>query len=198
MPGLAIVLVLSCLGLSACGSSRGEAPKLSTVPAAPKKLKTFVLDGADVAFPYPSNWEVKRRSTPGVATVSTGGASATVWAYRTQALVVLPVDQRDALARVLASLKRRDPGFQVEDATIETREGLPAIEILGETEINGHDVRIRSSHVWKGDGEYVIDQFADPIQYPKVDREVFTPMLDGLKVGGAPPAAAVPAPAPAG
>lgn len=189
-PGLLCLVVLACFGLGACGSERGRAPAISTTAASPDGVKTFTEFGDDVSFTYPANWALVTRKTPGVATISSGGASATVWAYRAQGLVVTPEDQLAAQQRILASLKRRDPAFQLQSATLESRFGSPGVQVLGSTTISGHEVRIRSSHFWAGLGEYVIDQIADPAQYPVVNREVFEPMLAGIEFHGHPIAAA--------
>jgi hypothetical protein len=185
-PALLLFVVLLCLGPAACGSRRADPPRLSSTPSPPAELETFTSDDGDVSFTHPANWDLQRRDPPGVATISTGGAALTVWAYRTQALVADPGAQQRALARVLASLKKRDPGFRVESATVQQRFGSPGIEVTGTTAIGGRPVKARSFHLYKGLGEYVVDAYADPAQFDRANSQVFEPLLASLRLGGEP------------
>ncbi|MFN2612560.1 MAG: hypothetical protein ABR536_04220 [Solirubrobacterales bacterium] len=186
-PG-SLIVVLLCAGLVGCGSTRAKEPEISSTPAAPTSFETFTLTGGDVSFPYPADWHLERRQPPGVATAATGGASFTVWAYRSQVLVADPASQARALKDLITSLKGRDPGFQLQSVTQQQRFGTPAFEIIGMTTINGHRVKVRSDHIYRGRGEYVVDQIADPAQFSRVNTEVFEPLLAGIRLLGDPPA----------
>ncbi len=189
---LALTLVL---GIAGCGNDPVPVPSLHAT-ASPDGIKSFALPGGDVTFSYPANWALIAREPPGVATVASGGAQVTVWAYRTVSLVTNPATAAKALARLVASLKRRDPGFVVTKTDVTTVFQAPAVEIDGRSKIGGRPVAVRSVHIYSGVGEYVVDAFADPAVFDRADREVFQPLLVSLKVYGRPPLAVQGATAP--
>jgi hypothetical protein len=185
----AVATVLCCcLGLAACGSQRAEPPKLD-VTASPAKAIPYTSPGGDVTFSYPENWAIQARSAPGVATISTGGASATIWSYRSVSLVANPASAQQALKRFLASLKERDPSFQVTSADVMTVFQRPAFEVRGTTAIQDRPTTVRSVHAFNGAGEYVLDMLADPDKFDQINRAVFEPLLVSWKFFGNPPPA---------
>jgi hypothetical protein len=182
----ATVLLCCCLALAACGSRRGEPPKLD-VTAPPAKAVPYTSPSGDVSFSYPENWAIQARGAPGVATVSTGGASATIWAYRSVSVVVDARSAQQALQRFLASLKTRDPSFEVSSAAVTTVFQRPAFEVQGTTVIENRPTRVRSIHAFNGVGEYVLDMLADPAKFEEINRTVFDPMLVSWHFLGNPP-----------
>ncbi|MDX6615575.1 MAG: hypothetical protein QOD60_666 [Solirubrobacterales bacterium] len=182
----ATVLLCCCLALAACGSRRGEPPKLD-VTAPPAKAAAYTSPSGDVSFSYPENWAVQPRAAPGVVTVSTGGASATIWAYRSVSLVADPKAAQQALQRFLASLKTRDPNFVVSSTAVTTVFQRPAFEVQGTTVIQGRPTEARSVHAFIGVGEYVLDMLADPDKFDEINRTVFSPMLVSWHFLGNPP-----------
>jgi hypothetical protein len=184
----ATVLLCCCLALAACGSHRAQPPKLD-VTAPPATAVPYTSPGGDVSFSYPENWAIQGRDAPGVATISTGGASATIWAYRSVSLVVDPKSAQQALQRFLASVKKRDPGFQVISTDVTTVFQRPAFEVLGTTVIQDRPTKVRSVHAFNGVGEYVLDMLADPDKFDEINQTVFGPLLVSWKFFGNPPSA---------
>jgi hypothetical protein len=184
----ATVLLCCCPALAACGSHRAEPPKLDET-APPAKAVPYTSPSGDVSFSYPENWAIQGRGAPGVATVSTGGASATIWAYRSVSLVVDPATAQQALQRFLSSLKERDPSFAVTSTDVTTVFQRPAFEVQGTTVIQERPTRVRSVHAFNGVGEYVLDMLADPDKFDEINRTVFEPLLVSWKFFGNPPAA---------
>jgi hypothetical protein len=184
----ATVLLCCCPALAACGSRRAEPPKVD-LTAPPAKAVPYTSPSGDVSFSYPENWAIQGRGAPGVATVSTGGASATIWAYRSVSLVVDPATAQQALQRFLASLKERDPSFAVTSTDVTTVFQRPAFEVQGTTVIQERPTRVRSVHAFNGVGEYVLDMLADPDKFDEINRTVFEPLLVSWKFFGNPPAA---------
>ena len=177
-PALAV-----CLCLSACGTHPPRVPDLSK-PAAPGGYTTYAAPNGDVSFSHPVTWAATPRTPPGVATVASGGASVTVWSYTATTPVLDAAAARQAMARLLASLKKRDPAFEVAGASVVPGLGGPAVQIAGRTKIQGRPVRVRSVHIWKAAGEYVIDGLADPAAFAEANKIAFEPLLKSLKVGG--------------
>jgi hypothetical protein len=184
----ATVLLCCCLALAACGSRRAEPPKLD-VTATPAPAVPYSSPSGDVTFSYPENWAIQGRAAPGVATISTGGASATIWAYRSVSLVVDPTTTQQALQRFLASLKKRDPSFKVTSTDVITVFQRPAFEVQGTTVIQGRPTTVRSVHAFNGVGEYVLDMLADPDKFDEINRTVFEPLLVSWKFFGNPASA---------
>jgi hypothetical protein len=182
----ATVLLCCCPALAACGSQRADPPKLDVI-APPAKAVPYTSPSGDVSFSYPENWAIQGRGAPGVATVSTGGASATIWAYRSVSLVVDPAMAQQALQRFLASLKERDPSFEVTSTDVTTVFQRPAFEVHGTTVIQDRPTRVRSVHAFNGVGEYVLDMLADPDKFDEISRTVFEPLLVSWKFFGNPP-----------
>jgi len=186
--------LIACLGLAACGTHPPEVPDVAETPATPTTYTNFTSPSRDVRFKHPDNWPLVPRPAPGVATVASGGASVTVWAYAATSPVVDNAQAQAALGRLLASLKRRDPGFRVTQAGLTTGYEGPAVQIEGATKIRGRPVRVRSVHVWVGAGEYVIDALAAPEAFQFAERAAFQPLLKSLRLGGQPTGAAPPTP----
>jgi hypothetical protein len=174
------------LGFTGCGAERGTAPDLPTTAVDPGKVELFVQEGEDVTFSYPQNWHFQERRPPGVATVATGGAEITVWAYRSQSTVVTVEDAAEAMDRYLASLKERDPAFRVQKSKTVSTATAYGFEVIGRTEISGRKVRVRSVHVYRGRGEYVVDAISDPEQFAEVNTEVMQPLLQSTFFVGFP------------
>jgi hypothetical protein len=185
----AATVLCCCLALAACGSHRAQPPKLD-VTAPPATAVPYTSPGGDVTFSYPQNWAIQGRDAPGVATISTGGASATIWAYRSVSLVVDPTTAKQALQRFLVSLKTRDPNFKVTATDVTTVFQRPAFEVRGTTVIQDRPTTVRSVHAFNGVGEYVLDMLADPDKFDAVNSAVFEPLLVSWKFFGKPPSAA--------
>jgi hypothetical protein len=185
-----VFLVALCLSpwlLAGCGAQRGQVPDLSQTES-PDASVPFTLPDGDVTFTYPSNWAPVGRPPPGIATVASGGASFTVWAYESVAGVTDPSSTELARQRLLTSLRERDPTFKVSSSKVTKVDGAPAVEIRGSGQIGGRPMVTRSVHIYKGRGEYVFDAFADPDVFERANREVFDVALASLKVAGSPPA----------
>jgi hypothetical protein len=178
------VLALALAG-AGCGNDQIQPTGLSKL-GEPISLINFTSSNGDVSFGHPSTWSVLGGTLPKVAQLSSGTAVATVFAYpRTD----LPEDRAGAEAsrgRLIASLKERDPSFDVEASRIRKVDGAVAVEIDGTGRIAGQRVRTKSIHVYKGAAEYVIDAYAKPETFKDADTEAFEPMLATIRLGGFP------------
>ena len=168
-----------------CGNERKQPTGFSQL-GEPLSLINFTAANGDVSFGHPSTWSVLNGTAPKVAQIASGTAVASVFAYpRTD----LPQDRAGAEAsreRLIASLKERDPSFDVEASRVRRVDGAVAVEIDGTGKIAGHRVRTKSVHVYKGAAEYVVDAYASPKAFKAADTEAFEPMLATLRVGGFP------------
>jgi hypothetical protein len=58
------------------------------------------------------------------------------------------------------------------------------VEVVGEQRIAGGTLRTRSLHVYRGQGEYVLDMLAPVHDFPRMDRSFFSPAVRSLEVSG--------------
>ncbi len=200
MRKLAAALISACLTLAVtgCGAERAEPPDLGQTEA-PGAAVPYASPSGDVAFSYPVNWTLVPKQPPGTATVASGDASITVWAYQSVAGVTDPGSAGLARRRLLKSLQGRDPSFKVTSSRVRQVAGAPAVEIRGTGQIGGAPVQVRSLHLYVGRGEYVIDAFAPPEAFADLESTVFEPFISSVVVKGNPvppgaPAAPVPPP----
>ena len=168
-----------------CGNERNQPTGLSQL-GPPSSIVNYSTGNGDVSFGHPSTWTVLAGTLPKVAQISSGTAVAAVYAYpRTD----LPQDRAGAEAseqRLIASLHRREPSFEVDSTRISKVDGAIAVEIEGRGRIAGHKVRSLSVHVYKGAAEYVIDAYSKPKTFKAAKTEAFEPMLATMRLGGFP------------
>ncbi len=174
LPMLATALIVA-LTLSACGAERGQPPSLEQAPAKPGMFFKTKLAKGDVSLAYPHTWDLNVLRPPGVATTASGDASLTVWAYPAVSVVIDNATRKAALGRLLASLKKRDPSLKVTRTSSLEVDGAPALEIRGLDERGGRRIAVRSVHVYKGAGEYVVDALADRRFFVRTNRRGLRP-----------------------
>ena len=168
-----------------CGNERNQPTGLRQL-GEQVSLVNFSAPGGDVSFGRPSTWSVTTGTLPKVAQISSGSAVATVYAYpRTD----LPQDSAGAQAsreRLIASLRDREPSFEVDSSRVRKVGDSVAVEIVGRGRIAGHPVQTKSVHVYKGTAEYVIDAYARPKFFRQAETEAFNPLLATIRLGGFP------------
>jgi hypothetical protein len=178
----AIPALLACAG---CGNARSQPPGLAGL-GPPVSLVNFTVPGGDVSFGRPSSWIVSAGAPPQLAQISSGSAVATVYAYPRTDLDLSAAGAEASRRRLIASLQRRDPSFEVQSSRVRKVDGAEAVEIIGTGRIAGHRVQTESTHVYKGAAEYVIDAYARPKFFAQARTEAFDPMLATLRLGGFP------------
>lgn len=181
MRKLATLLAVLALApaLTACGNQRAEPPDLAQL-GKPGDEQRFTAPDDSVSFRYPASWVASGALPPTVASLGSGSALATVYAYRRQDLGTDPAAVEASRKRLIASLRERDPGFAIDRTRITTIDGSPAVEVRGRGAIAGKPVRTRSVHVYKGSVEWVIDAYATPARFAAANRIGFAPMLASI------------------
>jgi hypothetical protein len=180
---------LSLLALAGCGNSRTPVPSVIT-PAAPKAFHTLSYQRrAGVKLTVPDNWDATSLGAPLIGTVSSGSAVIALWRY--------PLSEpapagRPALAAALGSLvsaaRARDPALQVLRSAVTRAAGAPAVELDVIERIGGQLRRVRSVHVYAGDSELVLEEYAPAAIFSGVDHSVFSPVRRSLVLVRAPAA----------
>ena len=178
----AAVVVLVAATLAGCGRERLDEPDVdrpvvsgATVPQSHPK--------AGIEFAAPAGWGFGGGPSPLVTQSSSGSATIAVWRYeRGEPLPTGDAALASAREALLGAVRGRDTGYR-EISTRETEvDGAPAIELGGEQRGAGRPRRVRSTHVFAKGAEVVVDQYAAPADFERVDAAVFRPLVRSLKL----------------
>ncbi len=181
----AIVLVVLAAPLTACGNDRTPVPDLSRVPS-PTAFQETSFDEHGVRFRAPINWRVVRGQAPQVATVAVGTAQVGIWRYpRTEPLPETRAQLDAARNALVAQIASRDPTFKLKSTRLVIKRGLRAVEVVGVgTNLTNRAARrtMRSLHAYGRGAEVVMDAFAPPRQFARIDKQTFGPMSRSLQL----------------
>lgn len=183
---LAVAAPLVALALLAgCGNSRAHAVGVDEPgPATPQHRVSYPRAG--VSFTVPRDWSVQPGSKYLVTALTSGPATVAVWRYpRSEPLPTTPTALATARQRLVADARRRDPTLTVDDVRIGRLAGAPTVEVRGAETVAGQRRRMRSTHLYADGGEVVVDAYAAPRWFARVDRGVVDPLLRSLRL--APP-----------
>ncbi len=179
-------LLIGALAVAAlvagCGNDETEPPDTTTPgPSLGSNPASFPRHG--IAFDAPAGWSLDEGRPPLIATLATGQATIAIWRYpRSEDLPRSDDELKAARDALLAAAKRRDDSFRVIKSAPAEIAGEPAVQIRARETIQGQPRVVRSSHIYAEGAEVVIDAFAAPQYFRRVDAEVFRPMLRSLKV----------------
>ena len=168
--------------VAACGRERIEPPD-SVRPASPlgSGREAFPKDG--LFLERPGNWPFRPGRPPLVASTSNGTATVALWRYeRSEPLPREDEALETAQASLEAAVKARDATFALEGSKRIEVDGAPGIELRGTETIAGRKRRVRSTHVFAKEAEVVLDAYAAPEDFERVDREVFSPIVESLRI----------------
>jgi hypothetical protein len=175
-------VAVTAVGLSACGNSQTKAPDVTSVrPAISFVRERFPSEG--VSFERPKDWLFTKGTAPLLATVSAGRVTVAVWRYpRTEALPVTTAALRAATHALVTAAKARDSTLTVQKAKGTRAAHEPAVVLIADETVAGQPRTVRSTHVYAHGGEVVVDAFAPPGDYPKVEAPVFRRIVRSLRL----------------
>ena len=180
---LGCALAAAMVTLTGCGNERTRPPDAVT-PAAPRGRQPVSSPAAGVSFTAPANWRVDEQIEGSrVATVNSSRATVAVWRYQREE--PLPHGKHElerARTALLERIMRRDPTFQSASTDVTKVAGKSAIQVLGAETIAGIRVRVRSAHVFADGAEIVVDAYAPPEHFTRLDATVFQPLLRSLRL----------------
>jgi hypothetical protein len=184
-----LLSLCACLAALAagCGNDRAKAPDVDE-PQAPKGTRAVDYPSAGLRFKVPRNWARSDGKAPLVATVSSGLATVAIWRYdRSEPLPRRPADLSFARDELVKAAQARDKTLALQSSQVLDVGGIHAVELLGDETIDGAPRRVRSTHLYDraGKAEIVIDAYAPPERFERVNRKVFTPLLATLQVSAA-------------
>jgi hypothetical protein len=171
--------------LAGCGNSRTPVPGL-TAPVSPAAVQLLSFPAYGIQIKAPRNWQNSFSRPPLVATISQSSSVAALWSYprSTPAPSGAPA-LAAARARLIAAAQRRDTSFRLIRANVSLVDGYPAIELDAFERINGRPRRVRSTHVFTGTSEVVLDEYAPIALFHTVDHSVFSPLKRSLRLSSA-------------
>jgi hypothetical protein len=168
--------------VAACGYSRTPAPGLLS-PAPPQGVSTLSVPGAGVTLRAPRNWTRIDQSAPLVLTLSSGGAVVALWRYvRERPLPRGRAGMSAAIQALIAAVRNRQPGAQLVRARIVHLNGVRGVELNAVERIKGQLRRVRSTHLYAGQEEIVLEEYAPVDLFHSVDHAVFSPLRRSLRI----------------
>jgi len=166
-----------------CGNERRERVELAAEPSS--KVIQREYPRAGLRLELPENVNVNETAPPGVFYGSFGESVISTFAYRRrEPLPKTDGELREALDRLERATQDRDPGYELRDSASTEVNGSRAAELTGDQTIDNKDLRTRSVHVYEGSAEYVFELLAPRKDFARLDRDLFEPVLDSLRVTG--------------
>ncbi len=171
--------------LGGCGNDRTPVPELGLIPA-PKDFRDAQFEAQGVQVRAPTNWRVVDGEDPHLATVAIGDAQIGIWRYaRTEPLPETRAQLGAARQALVAQIESRDPTFKLTSTRLVVKPGFRGVEVVGTGSnlANGSIQRsMRSLHAYGHGAEVVMDAFAPPRDFARVDEQTFGPMARSLRL----------------
>jgi hypothetical protein len=177
-----LLTVATAILLAGCGNTRTPAPSTGVIPA-PKGFREvkFAVDG--ISLHAPTNWRSVKGTGSQLATIAIGDGQIAIWRYaRSEPLPETRPQLHAAREALVAQVKRRDPTFELTSSRLVTKRGLRAVELLGEGTNQGRRRAVRSLHAYGRGLEVVVDAFAPPKEFARVDDQTYAPVMRSLRL----------------
>lgn len=174
---------MAAILLSGCGNERAR-PADTLTPAAPGGTRVVKVPVAGLKLLGPANWQdLAPRDPSMVAGLQSRRATIAIWRYpRSEPLPASRAVLEEVQGLLVARVKAKDPSFKLDMATYPTRDGARSIELVGSQTIAGLPFRVRSAHIFYRGAEIIVDAFAPPEHFDRVDKTVFEPLLESLEL----------------
>jgi hypothetical protein len=178
-----LLLALPAVGLlSGCGNSRTPVPDLAQVQP-PNAFRTLAYRRDGIALRAPLNWAVADQKAPLVAVISSGPAVIALWRYPAAATPPAgPGALASARRALIAAARRAQPGLRVVRSAVVEADGHGAVELDTLQRLDGQTRRLRSMHVYLPGAEVVLEEYAPPALFHRVDHAVFSPVKRSLRL----------------
>jgi len=179
---LALISVVAAVAIVGCGNSRTPPPDTGRIPP-PDGFRDLRYPSAGITLRAPSNWREIQGSGDQVSTVAIGDAQIAIWRYaRTEPLPVNLAQLKAAKEALVAQVRTRDATFKLTSSRLVIKPGTRAVELIGQGTNQGERRTVRSLHVFGRGHEIVVDAFAPPADFARVDEETFGPVTRSLRL----------------
>ena len=181
-PPALLALVAAAVLSAGCGNAR-TSPRDFDTPGPAFGFSEREIDDAGLALRVPNGWRVVEGAPPQLIASGTGTAVLSVWRYpRSEPLPASDDEVRAALKNLTDAAKARDPGLRVRSSEVTEIDARPAVELVAAGTIAGRKRVLHSVHVYAFGAEYVIDAYARPRDFKRVDREIFEKVLGSIEL----------------
>lgn len=177
----ALVPVIAAALLAGCGNDRTPPPEVDR-PADPRGERVERMKYG-IIFRAPANWDELPEAGRRVGGIRSGRATVAVFRYaRSQALPGSRAELHQVRELLLDAVGERDETFDLERSRLTRMAGAPAIVITGTQTLAGAKARVRSAHIFRFGAEYVVDAYAPPAEFERLDAAVFRPLMRSLRL----------------
>ncbi len=178
----ALLSLLAAVLLSGCANAKTPPPPTGLI-AAPKGFREVKYSVDGISVRVPTNWRAFQGTGSQLVTVTIGDGQIAIWRYaRTEPLPQTRSQLDAARAALIAQVKQRDPTFELKSSRLIVKPGLRAVELLGEGLNQGERRAVRSLHAYGRGNEVVVDSFAPPKEFARVDEQTFRPVARSLRL----------------
>lgn len=180
----ALLAAAACLPLAAAGCGTEPAPTPDTTTAAvPRGTEPVRYREAGVALEVPVGWRARPGRAPLITSFTSGQGSISIFRYpRIEPLPRTRAELDAAADQLVAAAKARDASFRETRRGRARVDGSRAVVVRGTERVAGQLREVRSTHVFTRGAEVVVDAFAPPGQFDRVDEQVFRPLLRSLEI----------------
>ena len=177
------ILALAVILLAGCGNERTPRPDIGQI-VAPGTFRDVRYADLGLSIKAPNRWRLfAADAPPQVATIASGDAQIAIWRY--QRSEPLPVDRaqlKAAREALVAQVEGRDKTFELTSSRLVIKPGLRGVELIGQGSNQGERRSVRSLHAYANGYEVVVDAFAPPRDFARVDKETFGPVSRSLRL----------------
>jgi hypothetical protein len=179
---LALLSLVGAVLLAGCANSQTPPPDTGLIPP-PKGFRVVPYAAQGIRLRAPVNWRIVQGSGSQLATIAIGDAQIAIWRYARSEPLPVTRPQLDAARQALiAQVERRDATFKLTSSRVVDKPGLRAVEIVGQGTNEAQRRSVRSLHAYAGGYEVVVDAFAPPRDFARVDRQTFGPVTRSLRL----------------
>jgi len=155
----------------------------TTTAVAPRGTEPVRYREAGVALDVPVGWRARPGRAPLVTSFTSGQGSISILRYpRIEPLPRTRAELDAATDQLVAAAKARDASFRESRRSRTRVDGSRAIVVRGTARVAGQLREVRSTHIFGRGAEVVVDAFAPPAQFARVDEQVFRPLLRSLEI----------------
>ena len=184
---LALLGLAAAVVLAGCGNARTSPPDTGRI-LAPTTFRDVKYPAQGISLRAPANWRIFPGAGSQVATIAIGDGQIAIWRYERSEPVPETRSQLKAARKALvAQVERRDPTFEVTSSRLVVKPGTRAVELVGQATNQGQRRSVRSLHAYRQGVEVVVDAFAPPEDFARVDEETFGPVTRSLRLSAAKP-----------
>jgi hypothetical protein len=138
-----------------------------------------------VALEAPQSWTRIDEPPPLVAVLTSGSAVVALWRYvRARPLPSASAQLSAAARSLIGAVRAGQPAIQIIRTRVVRLGGAPGIELDALERIRGQLRRVRSTHLYRGQSEIVLEEYAPVDQFHSVDHAVFSPLRHSLRIIG--------------